>query len=114
MVAGSFVLRCRRGQAGGRELQAEAEAVIAELADPASDAAESARQAGLDPAQVRGTSTAIVEEQQGFDPVTTTILVTIATELGVHVAKTVWDRVIWPRLERKFGVRALGARVENE
>ena len=108
MTSGTAVMRFRRGQVGARQLQDEAQRVLQELTDPGSDTAERAREAGLSASVLASAEVALTEEQQGLDPVTTTILVTIVTELGVHAAATLWDVLILPRLKRKFGVKALG------
>jgi len=103
----------RRGQVGARQLRDEVQLALRELDDPGSGAAQRAREAGLDATTLAGADVTLAEEQQGLDPVTTTILVTIITELGVHAAATLWDVIVLPRLKRKFGVRALGERVDS-
>lgn len=105
-------LRFRRGQVGARPLQDEAKAVLAELNDPTSEAAEAARREGLDIDQIRAARITIEEEGQGVEPLTT-ILVTIGVAVGKSVALKVWEKLIWPRVERKFGVKALGEKKDQ-
>jgi hypothetical protein len=100
-------LRFRHGDASAVELQAVVDEVLAELRDQASEAAEQAQRAGLDAEAVAAASINVREEQQGLDPLATTILVTIAPGLGSHMAIQLWDQVIWPRLRRRLGAKAL-------
>jgi hypothetical protein len=106
-------MRFRRGQVGARQLHGEVQLALRELDDPDSDAARRAREMGLGATTLADAKVVLVEEQQGLDPVTTTILVTIMTELGAHAAATLWDVIILPRLKRKFGIRALGEKVDS-
>jgi hypothetical protein len=90
-------LRFRYGQASAAELQLVVDEVLAELGDQTSEAADRARRAGLDPEELTGAQVDIREEQQGLKPISTTILVSIATGVGTHIATKLWDDVIWPR-----------------
>jgi len=112
MILSTTAMRFRRGQAGARQLHDEVQLALRELDDPGSDAARRARGAGLSAETLASAEVTLAEEQQGLDPVTTTILVTIVTEFGVRVATTLWDAVVLPRLKRKFGVKALGEKVD--
>jgi hypothetical protein len=105
-------LRFRYGQASAAELQAVVDEVLAELGNPTSEAADRARRAGLDPGDLTGAEVDVREEQQGLEPVSTTILVSIATGVGTHIATKLWDEVIWPRLRRRLGARPLGDQVQ--
>ena len=104
-------LRFRYGEASAAELQVVVDEVLAEMRDQTSEAAEQARRAGLDPDAIAA-SVSIREEQQGLDPLATTILVGIGVEVGSHVAKQLWDLVIWPRLRRRLGAKAVGEQVD--
>ena len=113
MTPSTAAMRFRRGQVGARQLQDEAQRVLQDLGDPGSDASERAREAGLSAPALAGAEVTLTEEQQGLDPVTTTILVTIVTELGVRAAATLWDIIILPRLKRRFGIKALGDGIDQ-
>ena len=108
----SSELRFRYGEATAAELQAVVDEVLAELRDETSEAAEQARQAGLAPDAIAATSVTVREEQQGLDPLATTILVGITVEVGSHVAKQLWDQILWPRLRRRLGAKAVGEQVQ--
>jgi len=101
-------LRFRYGQASAGELQGIIDEVLTELYDDTSEAAEQARQAGLDPHELAGADVIVREEQQGLEPLSTTILVGITARLGSHMAQTLWDGVIFPRLRRRLGAKAVG------
>ena len=73
--------RFERGEATAAEIEDVAREVVGELRDPDSEASRDARAAGLDP----------------------------AVSTGAKVAETLWKEVIWPRVRRRLGVRALGA-----
>jgi hypothetical protein len=105
-------LRFRYGEASAAELQAVVEEVLSELQDQTSEAAEQARQAGLDPVVLATADVSVREEQQGLDPLMTTILVEIVVQVGAHVVTQFWDDVIWPRLRRRLGAKAVGDEVQ--
>lgn len=102
-------LRFRRGQVSASEIQETVDQVLAELGEPDSEAAELAREAGLEPAELASASIS-VREEPGFDPVTTAIIVGISINVGSHIAVKLWDNVIWPRLKRDRGGQAVGER----
>jgi hypothetical protein len=105
-------LRFHYGQATAAELQAVVDEILAELRDPTSEAADRARRADLDPQALASSEISVREEQQGFEPISTTILVGIATGVGTHIATKFWDEVIWPRLRRDLGAKAVGDEVK--
>lgn len=105
-------LRFFYGEASGDELQAVVDEVLLELRDPGSEAAQQARQAGLDPHLLASADISVREEQQGLDPLLTTVLVGITVEVGSHVAKKFWDEVVWPRIRRRLGAKAVGDETE--
>jgi hypothetical protein len=98
----------RRGDATSDRLQEVVDEVLGELAVPGSEAAQSAEAAGVRADDVADAQARILEGQQGLEPILTTIVVTIAVKAGSDVAETLWTEVIWPRLRRRLGVRALG------
>lgn len=102
--------RYERGDASAEQLQGVVDEVLGELAAPGSEAAQAARTAGMDPAGLRTATVEIREGAQGAEPVLTTVVVGIAVGAGTKVAETFWEEVLWPRLRRRLGVRALGAR----
>ncbi len=79
-------------------IQSEVDSILAELADPASEAVAAAHKAGLDPDALSGSEVAVRSTRSGFDP--STILVGIVVAAGSSVAETLWKEVIWPRLRR--------------
>jgi hypothetical protein len=105
-------LRFRYGEASASELQAVVDEVLTELREDPSEAADRARQAGLDPQQLAGSEVSVREEQQGLEPASTTILVTIVTAVGTHIATKLWDEILWPRLRRRLGAKAVGEKVD--
>ena len=102
--------RYERGDASADELQEVVDEILGQLATPDSDAAEAARTAGLEPATLSTLTVGVREGEQGAEPVLTTIVVGIAVGAGTKVADTLWDEILWPRLRRRLGVRALGNR----
>lgn len=106
------MLRFERGQADAEALQEVIDATLAELADESTDAAETARAAGLDPAELRDVSAEAEEDAQGADPILTAIVVSVAGGLAKEVVVRLWDNVIWPRVRRRLGERAVGDRLD--
>jgi hypothetical protein len=111
-VAGGVELRFRRGQVGAGELQSAVDEILAELRDPESEAAAAATTAGLDAEELAATQVTVREEGQGIDPITTAILVGVATNLASQAATQLWGDVIWPLLKRRLGAQAVGDKVE--
>lgn len=101
--------RYQRGDASAAQLQEVIDEVLEQLAKPDSEAAHAARAADLQPAELSGVRVEVREAEQGAEPVLTTIVVGIAVAAGSKIAGTLWDEVIWPRLRRRLGARALGA-----
>jgi hypothetical protein len=89
------------------EVQGVADEVLAELSDPNSEASAVARGAGLDPRVISNVRVDVREGQQGAEPIATTIIVGILVSAGSEVAKTLWKEVLWPRIQRRLGSRAL-------
>lgn len=102
--------RYERGDASAEQLQEVADEILGQLAQPDSEAARAARTAGLDPAGLSAAAVEIREGAQGAEPVLTTIVVSIAVTAGSKIVESFWDDVLWPRLRRRLGVRALGTR----
>lgn len=100
--------RFERGEATAAEIEDVAREVVGELGDPASEASGAARAAGLDPDALRDARPEVAEGAQGAEPVLTTIVVGIAVSAGSKVAESLWRDVVWPRIRRRLGARALG------
>jgi hypothetical protein len=111
MTQPTVELRFNRGDAGAAEIRSAARAVLAELADPTSDAARAARTAGLDPADLDQAEIDVREGRQGAEPILTTIVVGIAVKVGASAAEALWRKAIWPSLRRRLGARVLGDRL---
>lgn len=105
--------RYARGDASAEQLQEVVDEILGQLAQPDSGAARAARSAGLEPAELAAAEVQIREGAQGAEPVLTTIVVSIAVTAGSKIVESFWDDVIWPRLRRRLGVRALGTRSED-
>ena len=105
--------RFQRGDTGAAEIQAAVDDVLASLADPGSDTARAAREAGLDPAGLAGTAVRVREGKQGAEPLLTTIVVGIAVKVGSSAVEALWREVIWPALRRRLGTGALGRRLAD-
>jgi len=110
---GEFRRRFRYDQASAAELQAVVDEVLAELRDPTSEAVSQARLVDLNPQVLANSQVGIREEKQGFEPISTTILVSIVTGAGTHIATKFWDEVIWPRLRKSLGAKAVGDEVKE-
>jgi hypothetical protein len=104
-------LRFHYGQASANELQEVIDTVLVELRDESSEAAEQARESGLD-SHILADAKVSVSEDQGVDAVATTIVVGIIVQLGSHITKQFWDEVIWPRVRRRLGAKAVGDKIE--
>lgn len=102
--------RYQRGDASAELLQEAVDDILGHLAEPGSDVARLARAVGLEPAELAGVTVEIREGEQGAEPILTTIVVGIAVSAGSKVAETLWGEVVWPRLRRRLGARALGMR----
>jgi hypothetical protein len=114
MVGRMIELRFERGQASVREVQEVVDQVLAELRDPDSESAKLAREAGLDPEQLASAQVTVSEEGAKVDPVTATILITIAAPITVHIATKFWDDVIWKRLVPPHGGKAVGKKKKKK
>lgn len=100
----------QRGDASADELQEVVDEILGQLAEPDGEVAQAARAAGLDRAELSAVRVEIREGEQGAEPILTTIIVGIAVSAGSKIAGTLWEEIIWPRLRRRLGARALGAR----
>jgi hypothetical protein len=108
-LPGMFEQRYQRGDASATELQEVVDEILGQLTEPDSEIGRAARDAGLEPAALSGVHAEVYEGAQGAEPILTTIVVGIAVAAGSKVAETLWSEVIWPRLRRRLGARALGA-----
>ena len=109
MSAAMATWRFERGDATATEIEDVACEVLAELREPGSQASAAARSACLDPASVADARAEVTDGEQGAEPILTTIVVGIGVSAGSKVAKSLWKDVLWPRIRRRLGVRALGA-----
>lgn len=107
-------LRFERGQASADELQEVIDEILAELRAPDSEAARQANLAGIDPAEFGAASVKAEEAEQCIDPLVTPIVVGIAVKLGSDVILKAWDRIVWPRIEKRLGGLALGDQLADE
>jgi hypothetical protein len=102
--------RFERGDAGADEIQSSVDEILAQLTDTTSEASGAARAAGIELGGLEGVTIQVREGRHGAEPILTTILISIAAKAGSTVAETLWREVIWPRLRRRLGARALGGR----
>jgi len=102
------VRRFERGDATATEIRDVARDVLRELREPDSEASAAARAAGLDPACLVDARAEVTDGEHGAEPILTTILVGIAVSAGSKAAESLWKDVLWPRIRRRLGVRALG------
>ena len=109
MSAEAASWRFERGDATATEIEDVARAVLAELREPDSEASAAARTAGLDPAVLADARAEVTDGEHGAEPILTTIVVGIAVSAGSKVAESLWKDVLWPRIRRRLGARALGA-----
>jgi hypothetical protein len=103
------VRRFERGDATATEIEDVARVVLVELREPGSEASAAARMAGLDPAALADARTEVTDGEHGAEPILTTIVVGIAVSAGSKMAESLWTDVLWPRIRRRLGARALGA-----
>jgi hypothetical protein len=108
MTAVAFKQQFQRGDATAEDLQSAVDDILTQLAEPASEIAGAARRAGVPPGALMDPRVEVSESRQGVEPALTTIAVAIAVNSGSAVAQTLWTEVIWPRLRRRLGARALG------
>jgi hypothetical protein len=105
-------MRFRPGLVEADQIQLVTDKVLAEMRDPTSESAKTARSVGLTTDQIAELSNAqitVKEEGQGIEPVT--IAVAIAAPVAAHIIGKFWDDVIWPRLRRDKGGTALGPKI---
>lgn len=103
-------MRYQRGDATADDIQAIADALLRELADPASQAAQEALAAGIDPQSVSDAAIEVRETAQGAEPFLTAVLIGIVVSAGSKVAESIWQDILWPRVKRRLGASAVGAR----
>lgn len=108
MSAEMALWRFERGDATATEIQDVAREVLAELREPGSEASAAAVAAGLEPTDVADARAEVNDGEHGAEPVLTTIVVGIAVSAGSKVAESLWKDVLWPRIRRRLGARALG------
>ncbi|WP_020390790.1 hypothetical protein [Kribbella catacumbae] len=107
MISSTIELRYVRGDAGAEKIQAVVDEILAELSDPASEAAAAAVAADVRIDEVDRAEVVVTEGSQGLDPILTPIIIGITVSAGSKVAETLWKEVIWPRLRRRLGVAVL-------
>ncbi len=100
-------LRYHRGDASAEEITAAVAEILAELDDPTGELAREVSAAGIDPDAVGGATVEVREGAQGLEPVLTSIIVGITVRTTSTVAEALWTKVIWPRLRRRLGTRAI-------
>jgi hypothetical protein len=100
------------GKGNVEDIEAEISSIMAELADPASEPAQSAADAGLDPADMSGAQVAVAKESKGFGPVA--IVIAIAVPVAAHIVNKFWDDVIWPRIKDRLGADSVGKRDDKK
>jgi hypothetical protein len=113
MVEQTVQWRFARGDTGADEIQSTVDEILVQLTDPASEAWDAARAAGIEPGELGDVQIEVREGAQGAEPVLTTIVVGIAIKAGSTVAENLWREVIWPRLRRRLGSRVLGDRQDG-
>jgi hypothetical protein len=109
MSAEMVFWRFERGDATATEIEDVAREVLAELREPGSEASAAAETSGLDPATLDDSRAEVTDGEHGAEPILTTIVVGIAVSAGSKVAESLWKDVLWPRIRRRLGARALGA-----
>ncbi len=99
------------GTARPEQLETEVNEVLATLADPKSPAAQAVVAAGLDLTSLQGARVQVAPATMGFGPVD--IVITMFANITSHVAKTLWDQILLPRVKGKLGSNAAGKRQEG-
>ena len=94
-----------------RDLDQELDSMWRELQDPKSALRREAEGQGLDLQKVSGLSRkgaiTVTQEGEGFDPVTTAIIVAFAP-VAAEMVRDLWRNVLLPRLRKHKGQDALG------
>ena len=104
----SVLLRFGRGQAATDVLQAVVDEALTELADDAQ-----ARAVGVSPVDLAGVTSSVAEDRHGADPTVAAIVVAVAGGLTKDAALRLWDNVLWPRIKRRLGAKAVGPRRDD-
>lgn len=104
----TLTLRFASNAADVHDLEEEISSILREISDPASDAANAALAANLNPSDMSGAHTSVTEEDKGFGPVA--ILIAITVPVAAHIINKFWDEVIWPQIKGRLGADALGKR----
>ena len=105
--------RLVRGTSPASEIEAVANAVLAELTDPGSRASTAVARVGLDPAALAEVRVSTSESEQGADPWLTTIVVWFLGMVTDRVAEALWNVVLLPRIKSKLGADAVGPEVRE-
>jgi hypothetical protein len=113
-TSASMELRFHRGNASAEEISAEVAKILADFDNPGSELAESARAVGLKTADLSTMTIEVREGGQGFEPILTSIIVGITVKAGTGVAEAFWTKVLWPRLRRRLGPRAILDRMDGD
>jgi hypothetical protein len=106
-------LRFQRGNASAEEISAEIARILADFDNPDGELAESARAAGLAAAGLSAMTIEVREGGQGFEPILTSIIVGITVNAGSTAVEEFWTKVLWPRLRRRLGPRAVLDRMDG-
>ncbi len=101
-------IRLNPGAASAAQLEHEINAVLGMLADPDSEAALAARAANLDPEPLAQARATVRQDGMGYADVP--IDVWIQGSIAIHIANTLWDQVILPRIKARLGHDAAGQR----
>jgi len=107
-------LRFQRGNATAEEISAEVARILADFDNPDSGLAESARAVGLEDADLSAMTVEVREGGQGFEPILTSIIVGVTADAGTKVVEAFWTKVLWPRLRRRLGPRAILDRLAGD
>jgi len=111
-VAEETELKFERGDAGANALQEVLDEIAVELRTPNSEADAAAKEAGLDSAELADIQLVAREDAQALDPLSAAILIGVVSNLGSDAIEKLWNQIIWPRLKRRLGARAVGDRVK--
>ena len=105
-------LRFRSGAAGMADISAELSAILAELADPQSQATKAASDLGYTPSQFEGAKATVSQEAKGFGEIA--LLIIIAAPTATHILNKAWDDVIWPIFKSRLGADSIGSREDDK
>lgn len=96
-----------RGSSGAADLESAITAIVSDIKN------ERASDLVATPEIPEDFQVTVREESSGFEPVTTTIVLSFLGGAAGAAGKRMFDEVIWPRLRKRLGANALGGPADD-